>query len=487
MTKISKALIGAMVAMAIGGCSSGVHAPGPVPKRRAFEAIADSVIHLGVRETYWGIQIWDQGRNQPIYSHNADRHSIPASNTKLVVTTTAMALLGPDWRYSTPISVLGEAGDTAPRGLIVKGSGDPTMSARFFGSELAVLDSIADSLSVKGIRRINGDVIVDASTFTRDNVHSAWEVGDLPWYYAAPTAAFAVSEAAVRMVVTSSDVQFVDGFAPGRVVSRVIADTVHAPSRIDVDYQTWPDTIIVYGTIAPDRADSSWIAIPDPEIYAARALVAALKRKQIEVTGEIRVVRDRAAAAALPMGRTIVTWQSPPVKEIVRGILVPSQNWIAEQLLKTIGYMRGTGGSWKSGLAVERRFLIDVVKLDSLAFSLSDGSGLSSQNVVTPAAFVALLEYARRQPWGAQYRAALPTPGMRGGTLSSRFKGLENRMWAKTGTITNVNSLSGYLQTANGRQLTFSVIANNAGRPSAQVRRAMDAIMNALANERSFE
>jgi serine-type D-Ala-D-Ala carboxypeptidase/endopeptidase (penicillin-binding protein 4) len=470
-----------------GACARTVEAPAPRIKSPEYVTVADSIVHFGLREAHWGIELWDQGRNQQLYGHNYMKHFVPASNTKLVVTTVAMGLLGPDWRYETPILVAGAPGDTAPRALIIRGTGDPTWSARYFGSDLGVLDSIADSLAVKGIRRIAGDVIIDASAFTRDRIHSSWEIGDLPWYYAAPTSAFAVGEAAVRMIVDANVVRFENGFAPAPVASKVATDTAGANASIDVDYQAWPDTLLVTGSIAANGADSSWIAQPLPEQYAAQALVAALNRKQIEVTGTIRIVYDRAEAAVLPVARPIMTISSPPLHRIIAGILQPSQNWIAEQLLKTLGYLKGDGGTWRAGLRVERRYLIDVVKIDSAAFSLTDASGLSAQNLLSPQSIVQLLEHARTSSWGPAYRAALPTPGMRGGTLSNRLKGLEARVAAKTGTISNVNSLSGYLRTADGRDVTFSIMTNASGKPSSQMRAGIDSIVTALSRARNLE
>jgi len=472
-----------LVSCTLVGCAANTPALAPQPQTPSadFRSIADSIINTALPETQWGIEVWDQAHNRSLYSHDAMRHFVPASNTKLVVTTTAMGLLGPDWRYQTPLMLAGAPGDSAPGALIVKGSGDPSMSGRFFGNDFAVLDSMADSLKAKGVRRINGDVIVDASIFAPQKIHPAWEIGDLPWYYAAPTASFAVAEAAVRMVVTPGNVRFVDAIAPLPVVMRFTTDTANARNNIDVDYETWPDTLVVTGSIASNRADSSWIAMPDPETFSAQALVEALRRKGIVVTGRARVLHDSAAVAALPASNVAFVWRSPPLSDIVGGLLKPSQNWIAEQLLKTLGAVKGKGGTWRDGLAVERRYLIDVVKIDSTAFSLTDGSGLSAQNLVSPRAFVQLLEHARTAPWGALYYAALPTPGLRGGTLSSRLPGLETRLAAKTGSIANVNSLSGYLRTADGGAVTFSILTNAAGRSSGEVRRAMDTIVQALA------
>jgi D-alanyl-D-alanine carboxypeptidase/D-alanyl-D-alanine-endopeptidase (penicillin-binding protein 4) len=168
------------------------------------------------------------------------------------------------------------------------------------------------------------------------------------------------------------------------------------------------------------------------------------------------------------------------MREIVARMLAPSQNWIAEQLLKTLGAEFGAEGSWRGGLAVERSYLIDVVRIDSGAVNLRDASGLSAQNLLTPAATVALLAHARSQPWGAAYRAGLPTPGTPG-TLSGRLRSLEGRVAAKTGTISNVNSLSGYLTADGGRELIFGVFTNGSGLPSALVRSAIDSVVVAVA------
>lgn len=231
--------------------------------------------------------------------------------------------------------------------------------------------------------------------------------------------------------------------------------------------------------------------MPDPERYSGEALVAALNRKQIGVTGRLSVVRT---PPVLPGTRLLFTFQSPPMREIIAGILRPSQNWMAEQLLKTLGYTRGAGGKWREGRSVERRYLIDVVKIDSTAFSISDGSGLSAQNVMSPRGFVQLLEHARKSPWGSFYRDALPIPGVvqpganvGAGTLTNRLAGLETRLAAKTGTIANVNALSGYLRTIDGRDVTFSIVTNASGRPSSEMRRAIDAIVQAIARERAWD
>lgn len=177
----------------------------------------------------------------------------------------------------------------------------------------------------------------------------------------------------------------------------------------------------------------------------------------------------------------VFTWVSPPLTEVVAGILQPSQNWIAEQLLKTLGAEVGEGGNWPAGLDVEEAYLTEVVGMDSLAFYLRDASGLSAQNLLTPHAVVQLLRHAGRSPWAEEYRAALAQPGMEDSTLEERLVGLEGRLFAKTGTITHVNALSGYLVTASGRQLVFSILTDLSGIDSDRVREGMNEIVRAFA------
>lgn len=169
------------------------------------------------------------------------------------------------------------------------------------------------------------------------------------------------------------------------------------------------------------------------------------------------------------------------MSDIVTAILQPSQNWIAEQVVRTLGAERGEGGGWRSGIAVQEGFLFRTVGIDASALRMQDGSGMSHQNLVTPWAVVQLLDHARTAPWGPAFRAALTGPG-RPGTLSNRLRGLEERVVGKTGTLSNVNALSGYVITDDGRELIFSILSNASGLPGAPVVAAIDRMVEALAS-----
>ena len=468
----------------------------PQPGRPSFAAVADSLIQFSeLNSALWGIQIFDPARNRILYSHNATRHFIPASNTKVVVTSVAMGLLGPDYRNRTDILATVPADSAGPERLIVLGRGDPTWSSRFFPTDLTVLEQLADSLQQKGVRAIKSELVIDASFFGAERVNSTWEVGDLPFTSAPPSGAFVIAEGTIKLEVLPGEragdpgtVRFLGPASLFPIRASIVTDTARSGANLNVDYHAWPDTIVLTGRVGLGRPDTTTIAAPNATKFAAASFAEVLTRKGIKVPA-VRIVYDSTEAQALRANntQTITSWTSEPVSAIVAAILQPSQNWIAEQLLRTIGGLQSGVGSWAAGLAAERRFLIDSIALDSTSFFLRDASGLSAQNLLSPQALVQLFEYHRRSPWAAQYRSGLPTPGLRGSTLSNRLEGLEGKVFAKTGTITNVASLSGYIVTRGGRELTFSIMVNASGRSSAQVRRGIDRLVMALAEQRDWE
>jgi D-alanyl-D-alanine carboxypeptidase/D-alanyl-D-alanine-endopeptidase (penicillin-binding protein 4) len=219
-------------------------------------------------------------------------------------------------------------------------------------------------------------------------------------------------------------------------------------------------------------------ALPDPGLFAARALRQVLLDAGIAVTGTTRSTIDSTAYAALRNTAPLAEAFSRPLRDWVFPILNTSQNWFAEMLLKQLGKQFGQGGSWPDGLDVERRFLIDSMKVDSTQFSLSDGSGLSSSNLVSPLAFTQLLRFMRQHPRYPTFAAGLPQAGQ-AGSLQTRFVGttLAGRVRAKTGSISRVHTLSGYIELDHGRTLTFSILANNHAQPTRAMLAQIDSVV----------
>ncbi len=415
----------------------------------------------------WNIYAQDD-RGRVLFTHNGDRFSVPASNTKLVVAAAGTVLLPADYRVRTSVY---------PNGTVV-----PTWSQRCYSvdtlapgvcdSTWTAVDAIADSLRARGIKRVTGRVIGDGSYFEPTITHWSWASFDLNWWYAAPVSGLGFHDNSVDFQITPGP--FVD--APP-VISwnpdlsmftfENRAHTVGADSGTTIgdNFFRKPGSLDIWaeGTVALGR--TPWIesfALPDPNLYAARALSTSLRKKGIAVEGGAAGTTDSMEYRSLRCcGSPLVEYRGRPLPDIVFPILNTSQNWFAEMLLKTLGREVGDTGSWAKGLDVEKRFLIDSVKIDSTAFSLEDGSGLAAGNLVTPHAFVQLLAYMYRHPKRAPFLAALPR-AQQLGSLLRRFQGtpLEGRVLAKTGSINRVNTLSGYIEKANGRVITFSIQVN---------------------------
>jgi D-alanyl-D-alanine carboxypeptidase/D-alanyl-D-alanine-endopeptidase (penicillin-binding protein 4) len=219
-------------------------------------------------------------------------------------------------------------------------------------------------------------------------------------------------------------------------------------------------------------------ALPDPNLYTAWAFKAALAAAGISVRGAVRSTSDsttyRAARATPPLAEI----ESRPFRDWIFPILNSSQNWFAEMLIKQLGRRVGRAGSWAEGLATERRFLVDSVRLDSSQVALVDGSGLAWSNKVSPLALVGLLQFAHRHAGMEPFFAALPRAGARG-SLRNRFLGtvLDGRVAAKPGSIGGVNSLAGYLELADGRRVTFAVLVNHHTLANAAMVATLDSVV----------
>jgi D-alanyl-D-alanine carboxypeptidase/D-alanyl-D-alanine-endopeptidase (penicillin-binding protein 4) len=488
--------VGLMAAapLAVAAGASG-QAPAGVAAGPALQQVVDSVMSTPpLDRVHWGIAVVDARTGEPLLRRNANRLFIPASNMKLVTAAAAMERLGPDHRFTTTL-VAWMTPDGVADSLVVTGSGDPTLRKPFHDPPLAPLDSLADSLAAAGVRRVAGPLVVDQRRFEARTVHPAWEVFDLDWYYAAPVAPFAVTAAAHEVVITPGAVG-----SPARIELPFARDLVEVDARVRTvrggrpwndELRRGPlDSLVLRGTIgAAAGPDTSWIAQTDPGRTAGTALAHALEAVGIPATGPVRV-RYRLLDPVAPTRdgdgpaeereEVRIAWRSPPLEQVIPLILERSDNWISEQLLKALG-AEGSGiGSWDTGSDVLERYLTGTVGVDPGEVYLRDGSGLTAQNLITPDALAALLVHVREQPWAATFRAAMVQPGEDEGTLEDRLPALRERVWAKTGTIRHVNALSGFVLTADGRELVFSILSNGSGRPSSDVRRAIDRIVHAL-------
>jgi D-alanyl-D-alanine carboxypeptidase/D-alanyl-D-alanine-endopeptidase (penicillin-binding protein 4) len=435
------------------------------------------------RHSIWGVAVVDE-RGRLLYGRNADRMMIPASNTKLVVTAVAAALLPPDFTVNTSLYGTGPVVDGVLRGdLVLYGRGDPAFGVRCYAIDTMAtgacerdpatpLRKLVEGLRAKGIRSVDGALIGDGSYFEATIVHPAWDYFDTFWWYAAPISGLTFND-------NSVDIKWGPGPSVGAPAVFSIAPayhgftfenrtrTVESEGETDIGDRIWrhPGTHDAWaeGTVAlGHRGGTDYFAVPDPNLFAARALRSLLADAGIAVTGETRSTTDSLAYAHARATPPIAEVASRPLRDWIFPILNTSQNLYAEVLLKQLGKQFGSSGSWREGIRVERRFLIDSVKVDSAQFAVFDGSGLAAENLVSPVAFTQILRFMRNHPRFSTFIAGMPQSGKRG-SLRTRFIGtpLEGRVMAKTGSISRVNTLSGYIDAPGGRRLTFSIQANH--------------------------
>jgi D-alanyl-D-alanine carboxypeptidase/D-alanyl-D-alanine-endopeptidase (penicillin-binding protein 4) len=445
----------------------------------------------------WGVAVVDD-KGKLLYGRNADRLFVPASNTKLVVSAAAAALLPPDLRMRTSVYAAGPIVDGIVQGdLVLYGRGDPTMSRRCYAVDTlaagacdldasARLDALADTLAARGIRAVSGDVVGDGSWFDAELLHPSWEWYDLNWWYAAPVSGLGFNDNSIDITLapgpregTPAQVAFAPDFGDVTLENRT--RTVGDADEETIDWYREPGTLRIWGegTVQADaRPRTEHFALPDPNRFAAQALRAALARRGIAVHGAAASTLDSMRYEFVRRGPAVAETPGRPVRDWIFPILNTSQNWFAEMVLKQLGRRFGAAGSWSEGLKVERRFLIDSVGIDSTQFALVDGSGLAANNLVSPLAFTQLLRYMQSHPNAGTFVAGMPVAGQ-AGSLRTRFRGtpVEGKVIAKTGTISRTSTLSGYVETPKGRRLTFSIQANHHALSTAAVRAQLDSLV----------
>jgi len=440
-----------------------------------------------------GIKVSSLETGKILFEENADKLLRPASNMKLYTVAAALDRLSPDYRFVTSVYAPAkpDADGVVKGDLIIYGRGDPSFAARFNnGDYFRGLNDLAERIAAAGVKRVKGDLVGDESHFTGPRYGSGWEWEDLQWWYGAEVSALTVNDNALDLSVKPApEVGRPAVIATGppdpllRISNRVTTAAKGSRRDLTVNRDLGQNTMTISGSIAlDDKGYTAGVGISDPALLFVYLLRDALARKGVTVTGKSRTVDGRAGGSIVPKGVRalisvtsedpapveLVSFQSPPLSLIAAQTLKPSQNLYTELILRTLGTMISREASTTTsrtsegvGLETVKTFLKEA-GLNPNSLVLSDGSGLSRNDMITAAATLQLLTYMHRHRYASVFRDALPIAGV-DGTLRNRFKGTfaENNLRAKTGSLSSAASLSGYVTTAAGENLVFSIMVNN--------------------------
>ncbi|WP_273853067.1 D-alanyl-D-alanine carboxypeptidase/D-alanyl-D-alanine endopeptidase [Guptibacillus spartinae] len=410
-----------------------------------------------------GVSVRSASSGEIIYENYGDTRLTPASNMKLFTAGAALETLGPDYRFTTELLTDGQLKNKFLKGnLYLKGKGDPTLLKEDF-------DELAHSLKEKGVHKIKGDLIGDNSWYEDEALSQDLSWSDEDNYYGAKVSALTASPNEDYDAGTII-VEAYPGKHPGDPVdvrlspsSEVItvqnrAKTVSADedAELSITREHGSNTILVEGEISVDATRKrEWIAVWNPAEYALSLMKQSLKEAGIQLKGDL-VLRTTPKEATL-----LVEKKSMPLSELLIPFMKLSNNGHAELLVKEIGKVKKKEGSWEAGLEVMNDFL-EEVGLDTEEMRLRDGSGISHVSLIKPSQLSDYLYRIQDKNWFEEFNYSLPVAGdadrFEGGTLRYRMRdtAAEQVVHAKTGSLTGVSSLSGYVD--NG--LVFSIMLN---------------------------
>jgi D-alanyl-D-alanine carboxypeptidase/D-alanyl-D-alanine-endopeptidase (penicillin-binding protein 4) len=469
---------------------------------RSLEELQSRITELMRRpelaQAQFAVKVSSLDTNRTLFEENAQKLLLPASVMKIFTLAAALDRLTPDFRFKTSVyaGARPDATGTVKGDLTIYGRGDPSISATFNnGDYFKAINELADNIAAAGVKRVEGDLVGDESYFTGPPHGFAWSWADLQWYYGAEVSALSINSNAIDLFIkpgasVGAQCNVTTGPpTPLVTIHNRTATSARGTKRELAIYKPLGENVIDISGSLPvdDPGYAGSVAVSHPALVFVYMLRSALAERGVTITGKSRtidapaipgrllindsdvarfqagVAQNTASPSPLQSLVEIASRQSPPLSFIASQTLKPSQNLYAELILRTLGRERGTidGTSEAKGIDVVKKFLAEA-GVNPSEIIMWDGSGLSRRDLITANATIQLLTYMSRHRFANVFRDALPIAGV-DGTLAKRMKGTpaQGNARAKTGTIETVATLTGYVTSAAGERLVFSVLLNN--------------------------
>jgi len=443
-------------------------------KRLADRTLKEASIGVFIQSLEDG-QIW--------YDHRANDAFIPASNAKLVTSILALEYLKPEYHFTTRLLTQGTRADGVLNGdLYLQGGGDPSLKSTDLQTMAQLLVAGDEERGIPPLKQITGKLILDASFFPGNAplLGKGWEKGDLTWYYATPASALSCNRNAVTVTVHGEKAgkkATVKLDPPTGILTIVNQAVTSSKVRTgSVDMSRSGSVLRITGKVAPGADLSEEVSVPDPARYTAEQLRVALKGLGVTV-GEVVI----GTADAQNM-QVLVEHNSAPLGELAVDMLKDSDNMYAEQLYGTLLALYSLEKPLDERYMALMGDFLNHSGLICWGMNLVDGSGLSRLNKIAPSTMAHLLTYMAATQHFDLFYQALPIAG-EDGTLKKRMCDTAacGNAHAKTGTMRSVSSLSGYVTTAAGERLVFSIMLNGYRNSSVSARKLQDDIVSYLA------
>lgn len=451
--------------------------------------IVQTIENSRARDAFWSVIVRDS-TGSILEGYNYDKLIRPASNLKLLTSAAILSTLGPGYTFQTNMYGIGyQEGRTWRGDIVIRGTGDPSISGRFYNEHrFYVYEKFVSALDSMGISRIEGNLIGNDSFFDSQPYPKGWSWEDLTFYYGVEISALSFNNNAVDLEVFADkevgETPRIQWFPFDTDYVEFVNEQVITPP--DTEYDEFyrrilgTNTIILRSKLPQGYYEDEPLSVMNASLYFMDTFKKYLEDSGIEAAGRI-IIDDQPKDWGSDQYSVLASHESKPLGTLVREINKESSNFYTEMLLKAASVEQfGTQGSTELGLTLVGEYAHSI-GLDTTRIHMNDGSGMAPSTLLTSEDLSKLLVNMQDHPYFDIYRSSFPVAGV-DGLLEHRFRGtpLRGNLFGKTGYVSGVRALSGYMNASSGQRLIFSIITNHYTEETAYIDFVQETILKQL-------